>query len=98
MVVGEVGNYGKNGKVVRSGMATREAGRGGGRQILHKRRSWGEAKERRRRRSTALVEDQEHGSTLRNDEAANRFVCKDGRFFGGCRCCAATTMAGNDDD
>ena len=43
----EDGKYGKNGKEVRSGMATREAGRArnkrGGRQISLKRRSWGEA-------------------------------------------------------
>jgi hypothetical protein len=44
-------------------MAIRAAGRarnkGGGRQISHKRRSWGETKGRRRR-STDLVGDYEH--------------------------------------
>ena len=59
----EDGKYGKNGKEVRLGMATREASRarnkGGGRQISLKRRSWGEAKGRRRR-STDLVGDYEH--------------------------------------
>jgi hypothetical protein len=57
----EDGKYSKNGKEVRLGIATREAGRarneGGGRQISLKRRSWGEAKGRRRRRNTGSVGD-----------------------------------------
>jgi hypothetical protein len=50
---GEDGKYGKNGKEVRLGMATMEAGwarnEGGGKGISLKRRSWEEAKGRRRR-------------------------------------------------
>jgi hypothetical protein len=57
----EDGKYGKNGKEVRLRMATREAGRArneeGGRQISLKKRSWGKAKGRRRRRSTTSVGD-----------------------------------------
>ncbi len=61
-VEGEDGKYGKNGEEARSGMATSEAGRarnkgGWGEEISLKRRSWGEAKRRRSRRSTTLVGD-----------------------------------------